>query len=616
MKNILKIIKGDYRKLRYNIVAWAIIIGMVVVPSLYTWFNLQAAWDPYSKTGELNIALASSDEGYEGELLPVSVNLGERLISDIRADDSFNWVITDKEDAIEGTKSGEYYAAVVLPKDFSRDMMSIFSEKAEAAELTYYVNEKKNAVAPMLTTKGASGIQQQIDELFAKEITELAVRSAKAMTQEGNVAFAKTLAGNLAENVRNTQNVIGASAYSVSSLSSATSTMNSMLDGTSDFAENTKNVTKEGRELSDTADKDINTLISQLEGHINKLQAFLEEAKAAGMPELDGVISKVEALKNDLGNIKGNLKELKNSSDSSLDDIDKIAVNTNKISHSAESDLENLNKALKETGTLLNGTYSELDGIANKLEEAEKSGDMKEIEKVLKNSTEDISSFVASPLQIERHAVYAVENYGSALTPFYASLAIWVGALLLVALISVSLEESRKRELDNLKEYQIYLGRYCLFGIISILQTLLVCLGNLWYMDIQCERPLLFIIAALATSIVFSCIMYTLVAAFGNIGKAISVIILIVQVAGTGGVFPIEATPHFFRACYPLMPFKYSMTAMREAIAGTYGSVYLTSLAGLAAFLVLSLIVGLLLRKLLIVMNVTFERDIEKTKVM
>lgn len=616
MKNILKIIKGDYRKLRYNIVAWAIIIGMIVVPSLYTWFNLQAAWDPYSKTGELNIALASSDEGYEGELLPVSVNLGETLISDIRADDSFNWVITDKEDAIEGTKSGEYYAAVVLPKDFSRDMMSIFSEKAEAAELTYYVNEKKNAVAPMLTTKGASGIQQQIDELFAKEITELAVRSAKAMTEEGNIDFAKALAGNLAETVRDTQNVIGASANSVYSLSSATGTMDSMLDGTSDFAENTRNVTKAGRELSDTADKDINTLINQLDGHVNKLQAFLEQAEAAGMPELDGVISKVEALKGDLGSIKGNLKNLKNSSDSSLDDIDKIAVNTNKISQSAEADLKNLNKALKETGNLLNGTYSELNEIANKLEEAEKSGDMKEIEKVLANSTEEISSFVASPLQIERHAVYPVENYGSALTPFYASLAIWVGALLLVALMSVSLEESRKRELDNLKEYQVYLGRYCLFGIISILQTLLVCLGNLWYMDIQCERPLLFIIAALATSIVFSCIMYTLVASFGNIGKAISVIILIVQVAGTGGVFPIEATPHFFRACYPLMPFKYSMTAIREAIAGTYGSVYLMSLGGLAAFLVLCLIVGLLLRKPLIKMNEGFARNVEKTKVM
>lgn len=616
MRNIIEIIKGDYRKLRYNTVAWAVIIGMIIVPSLYTWFNLSAAWDPYSKTDELKIALASSDAGYEGKLLPISVNWGETLIADIRTDDSFDWIITDADKAIEGTKRGDYYAAVVLPKDFSKDMMSIFSKKAESAELTYYVNEKKNAVAPMLTNKGASAIQEQINEIFSGKITDLAIRSAKELTNDGNVAFAKAFAGNLSETVKNIRNIIGVSVSSISSLSSAIGTIDSMISETSDYAQNAKTITDKGRDTVDDADKKINAITAKIDANIDLLQKFLNKAYAAGIPELKNVIKKIETLKGDLRDIKKDLKKLGNASKRSLDHVDSIAISADKLSLSAKSDLEDLKTALEETGNLLKGTYSKLGITEAKLDKARISGDMKKIEKILSNSTDDISSFIASPLHIERHAVYPVENYGSALTPFYGSLAIWVGALLLVALMSVSLEESRRKELANLKEYQIYLGRYCLFGIISLLQTLLVCFGNLWYLHIQCKNPLLFILAAVVTSIVFSCIMYTLVAAFGNIGKAIAVIILIIQVAGTGGIFPIEATPHFFKVCYPLMPFKYSMTAMREAIAGTYGNVYILSLAGLLNFLILSLILGLVLRKPLIKLNENFARNVEKTKVM
>ena len=155
-----------------------------------------------------------------------------------------------------------------------------------------------------------------------------------------------------------------------------------------------------------------------------------------------------------------------------------------------------------------------------------------------------------------------------------------------------------------------------LFAVIAIAQSGLICLGDLFFLGIQCEHPILFMLAGIFTSIVFGNIVYTLASTFGDIGKAAAVIIMVVQVAGSGGTFPIEMMTHFFRITYPLMPFKHSMTAMREAIAGTYGATYWTALGYLAIFLVISLVVGIALHKPLKKANDMFVESLEKTKLM
>ena len=177
--------------------------------------------------------------------------------------------------------------------------------------------------------------------------------------------------------------------------------------------------------------------------------------------------------------------------------------------------------------------------------------------------------------------IYKVDNYGSAMAPFYSTLAIWVGGIVLVAMMKVTLEEDRKKQLFNVKNYQIYLGRYILFMIIGLFQSGLICLGDLYFLKIQCEHPFLFLLAGWISSIVYVNIIYTLTVSFGDIGKAICVILLVVQVAGSGGTFPIEVAPKFFRTVYPLLPFNYSMGAMRETIAGMYGNTYWTEISKL-----------------------------------
>ena len=152
MKNIFLIFKNDVMKIHKNVIAMIVIMGITVIPTLYAWFNISASWDPYGNTGELKLAVASDDEGYTGELIAVKINMGDQILSSLHKNKQFNWVFTDSKTAQKGVKSGKYYAAIVIPKDFSQKMMSVFSSNTEHPDLTYYQNEKENAIAPIIVS--------------------------------------------------------------------------------------------------------------------------------------------------------------------------------------------------------------------------------------------------------------------------------------------------------------------------------------------------------------------------------------------------------------------------------------------------------------------------------
>ena len=202
------------------------------------------------------------------------------------------------------------------------------------------------------------------------------------------------------------------------------------------------------------------------------------------------------------------------------------------------------------------------------------------------------------------------------MAPFYSTLSIWIGGIVLVAMMSVTVSDSTLEGLSGVKNSHLYFGRYILFFIMGLMQSTLIGLGDLLFLGIQCRHPFLFMLACWFSSIVYVNIIYTLTVSFGDIGKAISVILLVIQVAGTGGTFPIEVAPTFFRVIYPLLPFTHSMAAMRETVGGMYGMDYWADLIKLSVFLILSLIVGLVLRKPIIRLNDKFSEKLEETKVM
>ncbi|MDE6357132.1 MAG: YhgE/Pip domain-containing protein, partial [Eubacteriales bacterium] len=281
------------------------------------------------------------------------------------------------------------------------------------------------------------------------------------------------------------------------------------------------------------------------------------------------------------------------------------------ILDSSYKSLESAGKALQETTKAIDLTKSNIDNLKTNVNEIENDIKSDQLANILSNDPELISTFFSAPVGIENVSFYPIENYGSAMTPFYSTLALWVGGVILVSLLKVRVYEDD--EIKNIKHYESYFGRYLLFMCLGIAQALIICLGDLYFLKVQCLNPALFILSGVVTSFIFTNIIYTLTVSFGDVGKALCVFLLVIQIAGSGGTFPIEVTPQFFQSVNPILPFTHAINAMRETIAGMFENNFYKYIINLLWFLPFSLILGVLLRVPLIKLNNFFEEKLEET---
>ena len=713
-------------RVRNNVIALVVIIGISVVPCLYAWFNIAASWDPYSNTGNLKVAVASVDEGYEGSLIPIEINIGDKVLSALRENTQMEWVFTTEEKATSGVKSGKYYAAIVIPKDFSNKMMSVFSEKVEKPEITYYSNAKENAIAPKVTDKGAGAVQRQVNEVFIETVSDTTLTVLQAVSNMTQASGAETIVDNLNTNLNQIAGDLTASAGLLESFSDMTGSAQKLLNSTTEFLQTVQQQTKESRQTfqetsktfsglddsMDAAADSVGTALKSAENVYDQMDqvisgAFSDESADAQQiastldtlagqignvvtaytsvrdsvaavadkypetsPLVDAIVvrmdTSIQQQKNlqsklqdsakglrdattDLGTARSELKDLaaknrenmsgmsasykssvqkslnqlsasltssKQEISSLLSQLDQSANGIYKLTDTADSDLSEIQKVLGDSGELLTEASDRIADTTARLDEMEASGDFSELKALISGDKSAISTFLAAPVSLDTHKIYEIANYGSSMAPFYSVLSIWIGGIVLVAMLKVNVSENCTKGLKNVKLHQIYFGRFITFMIVGLFQSTLIALGDLLYLGIQCEHPFLFLLGCWFSSLVFVNIIYTLTVSLGDIGKAVSVILLVMQVAGTGGTFPIEVAPSFFRAVYPLLPFTHSMAALRETVGGMYGMNYWIDLGKLAIFLGISLIVGLVLRKPIIKANDAFTEKLEETKLM
>ena len=270
MRNIIAILKRDLSRIRGSVVALIVAVGLVIVPTLYAWFNIAGSWDPYGNTGNLKVAVANSDNGYMSDLIPVRVNIGDTVVSALRENDQLDWRFVSESDAVEGVRSGEYYAAVVIPENFSSRMMTVFSSDAEHAEIVYYENQKANAIAPRVTDKAASTVRQQIDETFAKTISDVGLATTSSLLEfmDGDqiAAYAGNLSGTLAGAITTLRDASG----SVDEFAGLLQSSTGLLDSTSDLLAS-----------AGTASKDAEALVGDAKTGLSGMHDALDAAVAA-----------------------------------------------------------------------------------------------------------------------------------------------------------------------------------------------------------------------------------------------------------------------------------------------------------------------------------------------
>ncbi len=318
------------------------------------------------------------------------------------------------------------------------------------------------------------------------------------------------------------------------------------------------------------------------------------------------LVPEISAALDSLNSIVDSAETLMHNMSETLYGMDDVFSSLHESVNAGNQSLSDTKEAIRLLSEKLEEVIEEVDKVADD-EKMEKLFDM------LSGDPELYGEFFSEPVQIETNAIYPVENYGSAVTPFYTVLAIWVGALILTAIIKVHPNRSKFPEA---REYELFFGRYAIFFFMGQLQTLITVLGDFYLLHVQCIHPFMFWVASAATSLVFSLLIYALVLAFGDVGKALAVVIVVLQIAGSSGTYPIELLPEFFQKVYIFFPFPYAINALRECVAGVYENDYLIYLLQLSLFIVVALAIGIWIRKPFAPVNHYMEKRMEDTEMM
>lgn len=720
MKKSFQIFKRDIGRLSKNIVALIVVIGVCIIPSLYAWFNIAANKDPYGNTANIKIAVANNDAGTENDMLG-NLDVGGQIVDTLKENDSLGWVFVSEDKAISGVKSGEYYAAIVIPDNFSESMVSFLSGKIEQPEFDYYLNEKKNAIAPKITDTGANTIQQQVNTEFVSaaagtvadilngSVSGIGTKlddvqndiSTKISTVSDNLkeyekaldSFNKTVdsSNKLIEKSKKSMAIVKSDANSgVNSIKNGTDSLTLVRNDIADFANDlgagiskaqnslAKVNTKSGINLGKISSKtesihgQFQEMITSVESIIDKNSEMLTTLKEINkkypsdsltnlINELDSQNSKYKTILQKLRTGSDSINDATTTSVKAVESISKIIEKNTKDIHSSKVTVENgimtglntsldtfsniqgtLSGILKGVGPATDNVVTLMDQLENSLDSAKKAlsstgSSIKKVQERLDKANVDISvvktskiyeklkdmtnldsdkvaSFMSSPVKLKTETFYSVENYGTAMTPFYTNLAIWVGGIVLIAIFKMEVDKSKK--IKNFTPTQAYFGRWMLFILVGFVQALIICLGDIFILKIKCQHPVLFVVAGLVAAFVYVNLIYALSLTFKHIGKAVSVILVILQIPGSAGTYPIEMTPGFFQAIHPLLPFTYGINAMREAIAGTYGHYYVKNLVILLIYVPIALFIGLVLRRLLLNLNSLFDKKLEQTGLM
>lgn len=560
MKNIVKIFSSDRRRLGTNVVAVIMLIGLTIVPALYAWFNILSNWDPYQPkaTSQVKVAVASNDVGFCVE--DVWINMGETIMESLAGNTTIGWEFPDTvEEAVDGVYSGKYYAAIIMPEDFSEDMFSFLTQDFIHPKLVYYVNEKKNAIAVKITDKAQTAVARQVNAAMISTIAETVVEKLGTVVDSD---IAKALGAD----------------------------------------ENTT--------LLDVAIEKLETMDEKMEGFLLVIDNFVEIVDstqsalntAGSKTELDQTIENsqagIGAIQDALDSNAGNLFSSSNALSGSLSDVSSLLGSISAAYKSMGGSTAELKETLTEAKTSLLGTKELLADVKVSLEDnLERLYEIRNGEGyqmllgLLAQDPEKLGEFLSEPVLIETESIYPIANYGSAMAGFYTVLALWVGALILVALLHTHVSMEPEFETANLVER--FFGRYLIFYLVGQAQALLTCLGDLYYIGIQCEHPLMLWFACSFTSFVFTAIMYSMTFALENVGQALCVVIMVIQVAGAGGTFPIQVLPKIYQDVSGFLPFPYAMDALKETIGGLYENDYWICLAKLSIFAVCSFAFGI-----------------------
>lgn len=707
INNIYKIAKKDIIKIFTNYALLIVVIALAIVPSLYAFINIKASWDPYSKeaTSRLKVAIVNQDKG--DSINNNKIDLGSKIVDQLKKNNTLDWQFMNIDEADDALNNEKIYASIILPEDFTKKIISFVSSNIDKPKLTYKVNEKINAIAPKITSKGATSLKDTIDKEFIGTISDVVLNFAKdiGIDVEEKILPKLQESSNYIHEILNKYDEVNEGLTDidkkVESISSFIDVVNqnvpkieSILDSTIDLSGKIDKylVTIQGslNNISPTIKKDIeivNLLSNSSSTNIDRLLQLINDNSDKAQEELDKLknditsmtkilssvnkvlasinnikpndtlknyindinnkISNIDSINNvlnkwdnektvdTLNNMKNVINDIEKLTSGMLDNYDnKISGTINQILSQTIDTVSNINKILKEakekipdfTETISNAKdilalggkgidkieevlptiYSDINDLSSKIDAVNQNKNITDFIELITNNVSERVDFLSDPIKLDEQTIFPMGNYGSQMTPFYSVLASYVGLTLLISIFKTSVD-------GEYSYIEKYFGKLFLFLTISLVQCLVIGLGDLYLLKIYCLHPVLFLSGLIITSITFTFVVYTLTSVLGNVGKVIAIILMILQVAGSGGTFPVQLTSNFFIKLNPFLPFTYAISFLREAIGGVVSEILVKDIIALSLWIIVSIIFAIIFKKYINKRMVKFTEKFEES---
>lgn len=661
MGNILHGLARDLKRLAKAPATWAVLLFLIVLPSLYAWLNIYAFWDPYGHTGDLRVCVVNQDEGTDDSPLG-PLDLGDQVVEALKGNGQLGWVFTDYDEAMDELASGRAYGTFVIPADFSAKVATITTGDFQKPQLQYYVNEKEGPISPKITDTGANQLDSTINDTFFSTVSASIARTISEKQEEGVRRVEESEASAAAR--------LAEAAAEVASVRRTLGSLQAESAGLQQTAEDTRQLLGQARGdlgdasgyLEDTSQAAtgannaltlmwVDTLrafdsfspaVSKTEARLNTSMGAVQQATGQALR----VIKSLPVSNPEWGKLVESLTDLDESADRlgagthesfqkvsdridfyrqglSKDTVPVLSQGLGTLSDAAGQlggaaanqslligelslqldqldDLLDLNSSsLAQADSLLEGLQSDLERVSTDLAALESADTLKELFGDDGPTPEGVAAFMESPTRVETEVLYPVNSFGSAMAPLFINLTLWIGVFMLMVIMRLEVDS------EGLRRYTVaqrYLSRFLLLSIPAILQAAVCCTGCV-LLGVQLESIPLFFLSAIVAALAYLAIQYSLSVTLQHVGKALCILLVFVQIPGGTGLYPIELTPGFFQAIYPWFPFTYSIGALRETIGGFYDGLWLGDIAMLGVFFAVFMVLGLAVRPLLTNLN-------------
>lgn len=686
-----------------------IVIGILVMPALYSWLNILAFWNPYTATQNLPIVVVNNDVGTNSTLTG-KINVGDLIVEELLKNDQLGWQFLEESAATDRIRAGDVYATFIIPASFSDDLVDIFSGERNQPTIEYLVNEKKGAIAPKITDVGANELDIQITSTFREQVgqaivqglrdgslkvsTDINSAESSALGALGGVekdlgdaqATLDAASASLTESLQTMGNVRGALAAAdpaladmSGALSDSQTILGTVVSDAQSFAVSVGKASASAQQALNQSSASASAAVSNATARLNEIQPQLQGGIDRANASLDAVRERVEILEqipaaqdaaqelnarlDDVQDLLNKVNQSGKDATAAAKDLDELVKSfndalsaaqgvTNKTQELAGQAVSELTAQVTELSARLGGIDSaitttrasltqvfslvdgveeqigatqgvltqakgNLDGLAGSVRVAQtdvatlataiQSGTL---ETVIGLDAQNIGHYLASPVEFDQQAVFKVNSYGSGMAAMFINLSMWIGGLILVIIFRVEVD---KEGFDWLPLRSAYMGRFMLSGALSMGQGLIVSVGSLM-IGVQTASVPAFIATATLIGPTYFAIIYALAAALSHVGRALAILLVVLQIPGASGIYPIELMPGFFRALYPLLPFSYGIDAMRETIGGFYAGHYWRLMAILLLMSASALLLGFFGRRHLGYFTQLFYNDLARTE--